>query len=272
MADEIRIKSNRARFSTIYHDVTSSGKLTIKEVGLFVALMRYANHETNEAFPSQKRLADELNTSVSTIRRTLESMAAKGVLMIEPRFNEKNAQTSNLYTIIDDPDLWLSELDLQNGIKKVPVSTSTDRQISEYEADTSDNLIYLQEKDTTSINLCQSSTEKYSIDWLKNHYDYDALVDVMDQSDADMLMHYIYDILNSKQKTMTIEGTPLMSEGVIQHILELTHEDLEFVMDKFKSSTKKIRNTKAYIRTIMYNAKAQSNAEIKNTLHRDNVI
>lgn len=268
MADEIRI----SRFSTIYHDVTSSGKLTIKEVGLFVALMKYANHETYEAFPSQKRLANELNTSLSTIRRTLESMEAKGVLMIEPRFNEKNAQTSNLYTIIDDPDLWLSEVDLKNGIKKVPASTSTDRQISAHKVDTSDNLIYSQEKDTTSINLCQSQKEMYDMEWIQNHYDYDALIDVVDQADADMLLSYIYDILNSQQKTMLIEGTPLSSTMVIRRILELGIDELDFVLDKFKSTTQEIRNTKAYIRTIMYNAKSQSRAEIKNSLHRNYVI
>lgn len=277
MDDQIRVRSKRAQYAEIYHDVIDSRKLTINELAVFVALLRYAHRDTCEAFPSYQRLAKDLNSSKSTIRRTIESLIAKGVLLKEPRYNEKGGQSSNLYTVIDDPESWSSDDELENGIKKMPISSDLDRQIQAFVADeTGKSVINLHPKDTTSVDLCQSSHgkigEHFDMDWLKNHYDYHALIEVMSQSDADMLLGYIHDIVNSDQKTMTIEGTTLNSKTVIDRILDLNIDDLEFVLEKFNTAEKKIRNTKAYIRTIMYNAKAQSRAEINNSLRRNHII
>lgn len=277
MDDQIRVRSKRAQYAEIYHDVIDSRKLTINELAVFVALLRYAHRDTCEAFPSYQRLAKDLNSSKSTIRRTIESLIAKGVLLKEPRYNEKGGQSSNLYTVIDDPESWSSDDELENGIKKMPISSDLDRQIQAFVADeTGKSVINLHPKDTTSVDLCQSSHgkigEHFDMDWLKNHYDYYALIEVMSQDDADMLLGYIHDIVNSDQKTMTIEGTTLNSTTVIDRILDLNIDDLEFVLEKFNTAEKKIRNTKAYIRTIMYNAKAQSRAEINNSLRRNHII
>lgn len=259
------------RFIMLYEDfLQAAHNLSSSEFFVLIMLKKFANYRTDDAWPSVATLMKLTGLSKPTVLNALKGLNEKNVVIIKKRYDsEKKMYRSNLYHIISNPNNWKIS---RKETKKVPDSTTLVRQNQKNIVESDNNVVYLQEKDTTSINLCQSSVEKYDMDWLKNHYDYDALVDVMDESDAKMLMDYIYDILNSEQKTMTIEGTPLTSKGVIQRILELDIEDLEFVMDKFKSSTKKIRNTKAYLRTIMYNAKAQSNAEIKNTLHRDNVI
>lgn len=277
MDDQIQVRSKRAQYAEVYHDVIDSRKLTINELAVFVALLRYAHRDTCEAFPSYQRLAKDLNSSKSTIRRTIESLIAKGVLLKESRYNDKGGQSSNLYTVIDDPDSWRSDEAIENDIKKMPVSSDLDRQIQASVADETDkSVINLQAKDITSIDLCQSSHgkigEHFDMQWLKNHYDYYALVEVMSQTDADMLLGYIHDIVNSNQKTMTIEGTTLNSKTVIDRILDLNIDDLEFVLEKFSTAEQKVKNTKAYLRTIMYNAKAQSRAEINNSLRLNHVI
>lgn len=260
------------RFIMLYEDfLQAAHNLTSSEYFVFTMLKKFANYKTDDAWPSVSTLAKLTGLTKPTVRTALKGLNEKNVVIIKKRYDpEKKMYRSNLYHIVSNPKKWkISEKET----KKMPDSTALVRQ-NQMEAGESDNnvVVYLQEKDTISINSCQSPAEKYDIEWVKNHYDYTALIDVMDQSDADMLMNYIHDVINSTKKTMSIEGTPVSSDVVIQKILDLGLDDLEFVMDKFKSSTKKIRNTKAYIRTIMYNAKAQSNAEIKNTLHRDNVI
>lgn len=259
------------RFIMLYDDfLQAAHNLTPSEYFVFTMLKKFANYKTNDAWPSVATLMELTGLSKPTVLTALKGLQAKNVVIIKKRYDpDKKMYRSNLYHIVSNPKNWKIP---EKETKKVPDPTTLVRQNQMTAVESDNNVVYLQEKDTTSINSCQSSTEKYSIDWVKNHYDYDALIDVMDQSDADMLVNYIHDVINSKKKTMSIEGTPVSSDVVIQRILDLGLDDLEFVMDKFKSSTKKIRNTKAYIRTIMYNAKAQSNAEIKNTLHRDNVI
>lgn len=259
------------RFIMLYEDfLQAAHNLSSSEFFVLIMLKKFANYKTDDAWPSVATLMNLTGLSKPTVLTALKGLQEKNVVVIKKRYDpDKKMYRSNLYHIVSNPKNWKIP---EKETKKVPDSTTLVRQNQTKVVESDNNVVYLQEKDTISINSCQSSTEKYSIDWVKNHYDYTALIDVMDQSDADMLMHYIHDIINSTQKTMKIEDALLRSEGVIQRILELNHEDLEFVIDKFHATTKKITHTKSYLRTIMYNAKAQSNAEIKNALHRDNVI
>lgn len=259
------------RFIMLYEDfLQAAHNLSSSEFFVLIMLKKFANYKTDDAWPSVATLMRLTGLSKPTVLSALKGLNDKNVVVIKKRYDpEKKMYRSNLYHIVSNPKNWKISKD---EIKKVPDSMTLVRQNQTKVVESDNNVVYLQEKDTILTGLCQSPSEKYDMEWLHDHYDYDALIDVIDQSDADMLMYYIHDIVNAKQKTMTIEGTALRSEVVIQRILELNHEDLEFVIDKFKSTTKKIRNTKAYIRTILYNAKAQRNAEIKNTLHRDFVI
>ena len=259
------------RFIMLYEDfLQAAHNLSSSEFFVLIMLKKFANYKTDDAWPSVTTLMNLTGLSKPTVLTALKGLQEKNVVVIKKRYDpDKKMYRSNLYHIISNPKNWKISKD---EIKKVPDSTTLVRQNQTKVVESDNNVVYLQEKDTISMNLCQSSAEEYDMDWLHEHYDYEALVDVMDQSDADMLMNYIYDIINSKQKTMSIEGSPLSSDVVIKRILDLGLDDLEFVLDKFKSTTAEVRNTKAYLRTIMYNAKAQSNAEIKNTLHRDNVI
>lgn len=269
MDDQIWIETDRQQFSMIYHDVTALRKLNIKEVGLLVNLMRYANHYTKEAFPSHKTLAEDLNTSVSTIRRNLETLEAKGVLRIEARYNEKNARTSNLYTIVDKPHTWLSEKDLKNGIKKVSERPSLSRQTENEEELSDSNLIYLQQKNTICNQACQDSVEfkeHKDIGWIKKHFDYQALADNSSAADADMVMDVINDVLNSEDSTLIINHSRVAKSQVVENIMQLTSDDLEYCLIKFKSAKSVVKNPKSYLRSILYNAKNQQTAEFNNKI------
>lgn len=262
-------------FVALFDDFFDDGLhlLTPSEFMIFAVLRKFANYKTGEAWPSVSTICKLTGLSDQTVRTNLKNLQAKGCISIQHRYDpEKKQHLSSVYTVYANPTQWKIFQDEQkNEVKKMPVSSDLIRQNQSFSEET-DKIVCLQEKDTTQVYLCQCSAEKYDMDWLHDHYDYDALIEVVDKSEADMLMSYIYDIVNSKQKTMSVEGTPLSSQVVIQRILDLELDDLDFVLTKFKSTTTEIRNTKAYIRTIMYNAKAQSHAEIKNALHRDNVI
>lgn len=247
--------------------------LTSAEFKVFAVLRKFANHRTGEAWPSVSTICKITGLTDPTVRKSLKSMEEKGCISVKRRYNpEKKQYNSSLYTVFANPQQWkVFQEERKENIKKMPAPSDLVRQ-NQSTPDETDKVVYIQEKDTISNNSCQSPEQKYDMEWVKNHYDYEALIDVVDRSDADMLMNYIYDIINSQQKTMSIEGTPLSSDVVIKKILDLGLDDLEFVLGKFKSTMTEIRNTKAYLRTIMYNAKSQSRAEIQNSLHRDNVI
>lgn len=259
------------RFIMLYEDfLQAAHNLSSSEFFVLIMLKKFANYKTDDAWPSVATLMKLTGLSKPTVLSALKGLNDKNVVVVKNRYDpEKKMYRSNLYHIVSNPKNWKIS---QNKIKKMPDSTTLVRQNQIKVVESDKNIVCLQEKNTITTTTCQSQEDKYSMAWLKDHYNYNALIDVIEKSDADMLLNYIYDILNSQQKTMSIEGTPISSETVIQRILDLGLDELEFAFDKYKSTMKDIKNTKAYIRTILYNAKAQSRAEIQNTLHRDSVI
>ena len=72
-------------------------------------LGRVSNNKTNESYYSQRKMAEKLHISYSSIQRAIRELKELGVLIIRPRFEtEKNGrQTSNLYTIISEDELQI---------------------------------------------------------------------------------------------------------------------------------------------------------------------
>lgn len=68
---------------------------------LYAVLMKYADNDTREAFPSRARLASDLSKSVDTIDRLAKELCALGALQITRR-SRPNSQESypNTYTLI----------------------------------------------------------------------------------------------------------------------------------------------------------------------------
>jgi predicted transcriptional regulator len=262
MSDGYKVnRKNRERFLMVYHDVMDSELLDKNELLVFLAILRFASWgEEKAAYPKIETLAKVSRLSERTVQRTLRTMNEKNIVQIESQYTDKG-QTSNLYTLNDDPTLWR---EVKKSEKKAPVSTSTGRQTSEEEAETDDNLIYLLSENTISNTSCQDSAEYRDLNWIKERFDYQALVDNSSEADAEMLMDVIHDVLNCQDSILTINHSSVAKSQVVDNIMQLTVDDLEYCLVKFKSAKADVKNSKAYLRSMLYNAKTQQTAEFNN--------
>jgi len=75
-----------------------AGSLTLTELGVYVALTWHADSE-GICFPSHATIAREIGASVSSVRRGIEGLVAKNLLVKKGRVKDDGGQTSNLYLL-----------------------------------------------------------------------------------------------------------------------------------------------------------------------------
>ena len=129
------------------------------------------------------------------------------------------------------------------------------------------NNMYTQE-DTTKKT---GSQERYSLEEIQQLYEYDILLqdNPGSKENIDAVMAVLYDALNTQKETIRIgrENRPAMS--VIAKLMRLTYLDIAYALEKFSSQTERIKNPAAYLLTILYGAKEQSQLEAKNRVAHD---
>lgn len=268
------IQSNRPQFSQIYHDIIDSRILNVSELGMFVTLMRYADKNSMQAFPSQSRLAKDLQISKVTVIKILKSLENKGVLKIQRRLNEKGALTSNLYVIIDDPLQWhreYNELELVKNTKKRPDEFSGI--LANAEIDTSSQVVHFTNDYSTkplneqALSDIDDEENEFSYAYICERFFAKDLAIEHGENKAEMIMRVIYDTLNSSQKQFTIDKVKYSKSFVVQRFLELQYFDLSYALDFLQNYTGTIRHPKAFVRTLLFNARPQKEISIQNKIN-----
>ncbi len=75
---------------------------------VYCVLSKYANYQTRECFVSKKTIASEAKVSLSTVFRALKELCDRGLISVVARFSGKR-QTSNLYKLLDNPQISMEE-------------------------------------------------------------------------------------------------------------------------------------------------------------------
>lgn len=122
---------------------------------------------------------------------------------------------------------------------------------------------------------CQEGKEKfvevYSMDYLKEHYNYDVILNFpkMDKDILDSVMSVIYETLNTSRSEVRVRGEYLPADIVKSKLLKLDYEDIAYVIDKYTEQTERIHNQRAYLLTLLYNAKEQHLLDVRNQVNYD---
>jgi len=115
------------------------------------------------------------------------------------------------------------------------------------------------------------TAERYPLSFLKERFNYNNMV-LQEPSWKDLIdtfFHYLYNAVNSTKDTIRINGEEKQQEVVISTLLKLEHFDFLYAIGKYKENTGKVHNHGAYILTLLYNAKAQHEADITNQVQHD---
>ena len=121
-------------------------------------------------------------------------------------------------------------------------------------------------KNTTNESKSQ---ERYSMDFLKQRFEYKALISQYQekQEDIDIVLNLLYDTVNTQKPTIRINGQDKPAAVVIGRLMKLEFWDIPYAIDKYHEQTGRIKNVKAYLLTILYHAREQSHLDMMNLGH-----
>ena len=200
---------------------------------------------------------------------------------------------SNLYTLIDIPDMWGAETEEQmKELAELKIELTTEEMLAELERrgikiikekepestePTKDQLnqaLELNQFDivNTTINSQKSQEiEKYSLEQIQAYYEYDVMIhdNPYQKNDIDSIMSILHTALNTSKPTIRIAGEEKPSMAVAGKLMKLTYSGIMYAIGKYKEQTERIKNPTAYMLTLLYNAEEQMNLDIANQVQHD---
>lgn len=280
-------KKNTRPFTLVYNDIFLSLS-TAYEKAMYHVLKMHTDSK-GQCFPSVKTLAEESGMGLGKANATLKDLEKKGVIKIEHQYLENGGKTSNLYTICDPfitseeskkpkekPKLKVQQDDVPEfealtakQKKEVSAADQAD-QSKKSTGDTSNDITTLRLHNNTLLGDSQGENRvvqtKYSMDELKKQYDYAAMVAEKPEKQAsiDICIDIITTTVNSKKDTIRIQKEEIQREKVVGRFLKLTKEDIFWVIKRFEQQPNQIHSPKAYLLTLLYDAKNQRILDCQN--------
>ena len=283
-------KKKKRPFTIIYND-TFLKLSTVYEKAMYMALKMHVNAK-GQCFPSVGTLAEECGMGIVKASAVLKELEKKGIIKKENQYLQNGGKTSNLYTICDKlviespkqkskpqepqeskktnviPDDVPEFNFLTNSDQRKEASQVNQADQSNFTQDTSEiDISDLQLHDNTKNEASQAENQtekvaaqtKYSIDELKKQYDYQGLIaeHSAHQENIDICMDIILTTVNSKKQTIRIQKEEVPREKVTDRFLQLSKEDILWVIGKFEQQPNQINYPKAYLLTLLYDAHNQ---------------
>ena len=287
---KIKSATDQRPFIMVYQDFLESDLLDNHYQKLvYVYLKKFADSK-NQCFPSVKTLSKLTKISVNKVKLTLAELEQKGVISKENRTRPDGGKSSNLYTLYDFKELWnagsseevaavVDEYEDKKLISLLEAKGYTI--IKEKEPDKTEPTKVTVEPSTklnqfdivnTTINSekCQE-LERYTIDQIRQIFDYDILVNdkPLWQKDIDSVFSILHTALNTTKETIRVGGEDKPTMIVIGKLMKLDYSEIMYCIEKYNEQTERIKNPTAYMLTLLYNAKEQMNLDISNQVQHD---
>lgn len=245
------------------------------ELAVYLYLKKHADNITGTCFPSIATLEKETQISEKKIRLILKDLKDKKLITIQNRVLENGGKTSNVYKLLEFDEIQAnpSQPEEQNNKessqnrKRVSGKDNADQSESKQDTQSKNDITNLQEHDNTKNEASQAENQtekvaaqtKYSMDELKKQYDYAAMVVEKPEKQAsiDICIDIISTTVNSKKQTIRIQKEEVPREKVTDRFLQLSKEDILWVIGKFEQQPNQINYPKAYLLTLLYDAHNQ---------------
>lgn len=288
---KIKSATDQRKFTIVYNDFLESDLLDKHEKLIYIAIKRFADNDTLKAFPSLKTLHKITGISIRWIKKSIEHMEQLGVISVEHREDDEKGHQSNLYTLYDYAEIW-NVGSSENDVAAVADEISEAKLVAELKArgytvikekepDKTEPTKVTVEPSTklnqfdivnTTINSekCQE-LERYTIDQIRQIFDYDILVNdkPLLQRDIDSVFSILHTALNTTKETIRVSGEDKPTMIVIGKLMKLDYSEIMYCIEKYSEQTERIKNPTAYMLTLLYNAKEQMNLDITNQVQHD---
>ena len=288
---KIKSATDQRKFTIVYNDFLESDLLDKHEKLIYIAIKRFADNDTLKAFPSLKTLHKITGISIRWIKKSIEHMEQLGVISVEHREDDEKGHQSNLYTLYDYAEIW-NVGSSENDVAAVADEISEAKLVAELRArgytvikekepDKTEPTKVTVEPSTklnqfdivnTTINSEKSQElERYTIDQIRQIFDYDILVNdkPLWQKDIDSVFSILHTALNTTKETIRVGGEDKPTMIVIGKLMKLDYSEIMYCIEKYSEQTERIKNPTAYMLTLLYNAKEQMNLDISNQVQHD---
>lgn len=281
---KLEIQSDAKPFTMIKNAIIDSEEiLNEHEKLLYIVLLRYGN----KAFPSLSTLSKKCGFSKSTAQRSIDTLIEKGLLKKKNRVSKKTGNTSNVYTLIDNDKIWYSSKEnmeenietarLEEAVKIVEAAGMKVIRKEKGLISASDQTADISTKqnklsiDKNSTARAKSQVEEYTMQDVQALFDYSILMADHPEHEADLnvVFDILHEVLNTSKQTIRIGGEDKPKEVVKGKLMKLESYDIAYAIDKFHEQVHKIKNTRAYLLTILYHAREQSYLDLMNLGHRN---
>lgn len=288
--NDIQLQSDMSNVTILHNEFIETPLLNIYEKFVFIGIKRHLNSKNKASFPSIERLGRYMGVTRNTVKKAIRGLEEKGIISIKQRHKKDGGSTSNLYVLHDNKKLW--KAGTLDSMKEI-ASNMSDEEMIEYlvskgycitkeKAHTSEatqstdvsaisNKHYNQLNNNTEIEKKQAAEERYSLENIRQLLCYDDMLiqEPYNQDLIDTFLFYLHDAVNSKKVTIRVNGEDKPRETVVSVLLKLDCFDFLYAVHKYQENTTKIENQKAYILTLLYNAKAQNKADVTNQVQHD---
>ena len=286
----VQTSTPERKFIKVYLDFLNAGLLSGKEQIIFIHLKQYINFANDtgtvrgEVYPTLATLAKNVKMSEKTVRTVLQGLQKKGILEIK----QQGMNKPNIYKINDSAGMWKAEnaeelraaVDEIEEKRMIDLLTAKGYYISKEKglvsdsdqtADTSTDKNYAIYKEQNTTDKPKSQAERYSMGQIKELFDYAILIADHPEHEADLQVVFdiLHEVLNTSKPTVRVSGEDKPQAVVAGKLMKLTHYDIQYAIDKFHEQTGEIKNTRAYLLTILYHSREQSYLDLMNLGHRN---
>ena len=112
--------------------------------------------------------------------------------------------------------------------------------------------------------------EDYSMEFIEQHYELEPkYVSAVQENSINTVRDVLYDILNTHKPVLRVMGEDKPAAVVKSRLLKLNRCDIDYAIDQYQKQVTKVHNHKAYMLTVLYQAKSQGELDISNRVMYD---
>lgn len=287
---KIQSATDQRPFIMVYQDFLESDLLdNYYQKLVYIYLKKFAD-SNNQCFPSIKRLSSLTKIGTTKVKQTLAELEEKGVISKVNRKRSDGGKTSNLYTLYDFAEIWkvgssenvvavaeeVSEAKMIATLKARGYTVIKEKEPDTLSTDQSSNASSTQLNQFDIVNTTLNSSEsqekeRYTLEEIRLFYDYEIMITdhPFQKQEIDSVMSILHTSLNTTKTTIRIGGEDKPAMVVIGKLMKLDYSDIMYAIEKYQEQTDRIKNPTAYMLTLLYNAKEQSNLDITNQVQHD---
>ena len=234
--------------------------LSLKAVGLLSKMLSF-----NDGWKfSTRGLAAICKEGPDAILTALRELEKNGYLVRHQERNANGRMGSMIFEIYEEPQEVLPDTEKPHTENPDTVNPVTEQPHTEKSAQRNTEQVITQEENTNSSNY--QSINHDGMDGMDMRSRYEELIrdnlelDILAQSsrlDMDRInemVEIMLDVVCSTKPTIRINGEDMPQQVVKSRFLKLNSSHIEYILDAMRDCPSDIRNIRAYMLTVLYNA------------------